>query len=394
MKPNLKKIDIVVKYFIPVVAGIEVNILETYRVLVEQGWDVTVHTSKDVYLQKNSLPDHDSIQGLNVHRYHFSWYGFFPKINWDQSGIIALHNFDIFPHFLILLRTLFLKLLGRKKYKLVLTPHGGFNPEWSIFPAWKAFVKRTYTYSVGTWLINNTVDAVRAVSDWEKSEMIKMGLNRELVHTISNGLEDAAFVTDEKLVSPKIKQKVKSWGKYIFGDARIYSIKNLETIIEALPYIPSDIKFVNIGMVGDQNYLVEINKLAASLGVSNRVIFPGVVYGADKYHLYRHSLAFVHMAKWESFCNVVHQAIGHGLVCLVADNTALPYLVKDGINGFLIETYDYLKLAEKINYVLDPKNRQVVNTIKKHNLIHGRNNTWKNVAARMQDLYSKLLFKD
>ena len=45
----MKKIHVITKYFYPVAAGIETNILETYSVLVKKGWDVTVHTSKDEY---------------------------------------------------------------------------------------------------------------------------------------------------------------------------------------------------------------------------------------------------------------------------------------------------------------------------------------------------------
>lgn len=50
------KIDIVVKYFYPVAAGIETNVLETYSVLVKMGWDVTVHTSNLEYTTGEILP--------------------------------------------------------------------------------------------------------------------------------------------------------------------------------------------------------------------------------------------------------------------------------------------------------------------------------------------------
>lgn len=387
MKP---KIHVITKYFLPVIAGIEVNILETYSVLVKNGWDVTIHTSKDVYLQKNSLPDSEEIRGLKIKRYLFRWFGFFPEISWKEGELIALHNFDIFPHLHLLLWALFLKIVGRKKFSLVLTPHGGFNPEWSIFSPLQTFVKKTYTYTLGAWLINVCVDAIRAVSEWEKAEMIIKGINSQKVFTIANGLENEALSKDETQVGPKLKNQVKSYGRYLFGDARIYSIKNLETIVKALPLIPADIKFVNIGMVGNQNYLQTLKDIAANLGVADRVIFPGVIRGQEKYYLYRHALMFVHMAKWESFCNVVHQAISQGLICLVANNTALPFLVKDKINGFLIDTYDHKMLSHKINYVLDQKNSREIAKIKKHNLTTGRGNSWANVAQKMADLYQRL----
>lgn len=385
-----KKIHVITKYFYPVVAGIELNIHETYARLAKMGWDVTIHTSNGTYLKKNYLPEIEIISGLKVKRYPLKWYGIFPRIDWQEESLIALHNFDIFPHFFILAYAFILKLIGKKRFKIALTPHGGYNPEWSIYSKAQRLIKKTYTYTLGTWLINHTVDGIRAVSNWEKAEMIKRGLNPQKVQTIANGLEDEAYDRDDKKVSAEIKSKVKSWGRYIFDDARIYTIKNQEVIIKALPLIPKDINFVNIGMVGNQQYHDSLMKLAREAGVEKRVIFPGIVRGSDKYFLNRRALAFVHMAKWESFCNVVHQAISQGLVCLVANNTALPYLVKDGINGFLIPTFDHVALAEKINYVLSPKNAKEMKRIRDYNLKHGLENSWNNVAKKANELYQSL----
>ena len=382
-----KKIDVIVKYFVPVIAGIEVNILETYSRLVEKGWEVTIHTSNDLYLEKNCLAKTDRIRGLKVQRYPWKWYGLWPQLNWWGDGIIALHNFDIFPFFQVLLFTLLLKLTGLKKFKLILTPHGGFNPEWSIFTKAQEVVKKTYSYTLGAWLIKNTVDLIRAVSVWERKEIISKGIPASSVFTIANGLEDEAFDEDDSQVSPAIKKLVKSWGRYIFGDARIYSIKNQETIIKALPFTPSNIKFVNIGAVEKKDYPEKLVKLAKQLHVEDRVIFPGIVRGADKYYLYRQALMFVHMAKWESFCNVVHQAISQGLVCIVANNTALPLLVKNKINGYLVPTYDYKTLAKRINYVLTNLDSDEIKTIRANNRRDGLRNSWRNTAERVSDLY-------
>lgn len=392
MKTISKKriIHVVSKYFLPVMAGIEANILQTYKVLVENGWDVTIHTSKNTLTEKDCLPPEDLIEGLKVVRYPYRWYGYLPRINWQENCLVCLHNFNVFPHFLIMAYSLVLKLLGKKKFALVLTPHGGFNPEWSIFPKFIATAKKIYHYTLGTFLINAVIDKMRAVSEWEKDQIVNKGVYSQKVVTISNGLDDEAFLNDDSKVGPKIKKMVADYGRYLFGDARIYSIKNLETIIRALPLIPSDIKFINIGMVGSNDYLIAMKDLAKQLGVSDRVIFPGIVRGMDKYYLNRHSLMFVHMAKWESFCNVVHQAISQGLVCLVANNTALPYLVKNGVNGYLIDTYDHVSLAQKINYVLDPKNSQEIKSIQKFNFDHGKENSWRSVALKMDKLYQNL----
>ena len=382
-----KHIDVVVKYFYPVTAGIETNILETYSVLAEKGWDITIHTSKNTALEKDILSDTDKIRGLKIKRYHFGPFGFNPDINWQTTDLVCLHNFDIFPHFQLMLRILWLKITGRKNFGLTITPHGGFNPEWSVFPFTQRIIKFIYNYSLGALLINLSADGVRAVSEWEKEEMIKHGLKRKIVAVISNGVEDEAFANIENLASSKIKKEVESLGRYIIQIGRIYPIKNYETTIKSLPHLPKDINYVIAGPVSDEKYHQKLIKLAESLNVKNRVHFIGIIRGVDKYYLIKHARVMVHMALWESFCNVLHEALSQGVVCVAADNTAIPYIIKDKKNGFLVPTKDSQKLADKLNYVIKNYHSSEINKIRAKNIEVGRKWSWRNVAEKMDEFY-------
>ena len=388
----MKQIHVITKYFYPVAAGIETNILETYSVLVKKGWDITLHTSKDEYLSKNSLLNTESIRGIKVIRYPFvsDNIGFFPEIDWSQIDLVCLHNFNIF-FWRVFLHALWLKLLGRKKFALVLTPHGGFNPEWSIFNPFTAVKKKLYHYTFGTLVINLLVDKVRAVSEWEKKEMIKKGVDPKKVVTISNGVEDEAYMDIDKLASHQIKSQVKQLGKYLIQVGRVYQIKNYETTIKTLPSLPTDINYVIVGQ-SEKNldYKNSLIKLANDLGVGDRVIFLGVVRGIDKYYLIKHAQMMVHMAIWESFCNVVHEGLSQGLVCIVSNAYALPYLIKDGVNGFLVDTYDSQTLASQINFVLRNANSPEIQAMKKRNREFGLKDSWGSVAEKMDQLYRSL----
>lgn len=382
-----KHIDVVVKYFYPVAAGIETNIMETYSVLAKRGFDVTIHTSVDTLTKKNHLSKVEELRGLNIKRYSWHWWGFWPAINFKTTEVVALHNSNIFPHLTIMVYSLYRKLRGNKTYALILTPHGGYNPEWSIFPAWQAFIKKAIQYSIVTFFINRSVDGVRAVSEWERIEMGKKGIKPEKIITIDNGLEDEAYMDLELLASKEVKEKVAAFGEYIIQVGRVYVIKNYETTIRALPHIPSHIKFVIVGPIGDEKYLESLRNLIASLNLTDRVIFYGVIRGVDKYYLIKHAKMMVHMALWESFCNVVHEGLSQGLVCIVANNTALPLLIKDGVTGYCIETKDSNAVAEKINYVLEHFNETVIQEIQKKSREFGLKNSWAEVAEKMKSFY-------
>jgi glycosyltransferase involved in cell wall biosynthesis len=99
----------------------------------------------------------------------------------------------------------------------------------------------------------------------------------------------------------------------------------------------------------------------------------------------------VHMALWESFCNVVHEGMSQGLVCIVANNTALPYLIKNKINGFLVKTKDSQMLSEVINYVLENQKSDEIKKIKSANLTFAKNHSWGKTAEKMNTLYQLLI---
>lgn len=395
MKTKKLLIHALNRYFYPVTAGIEVNMLKTYERIVANH-EVVIETTVNTLDKENVLKGEENVNGLDVHRYPLQWWGFWPEIDWDRISVLAIHNFHIFPHSLLLLYSGVRNLLGKKHYAVVVTPHGGFNPEWSVFPFVSRWVKRIYHYSVGVMLLNWAADGIRAVSEWEKQEMIKFGVSPKLIRVISNGVEDDAFEDIEALASNEIKRTVKSWGRYIIQIGRVYPIKNYETTIRALVHLPKDINYIIVGPVEKNaypDYFKQLEALIDELGVNDRVKFVGVIHGIDKYYVIKHSLMMVHMALWESFCNVVHEGMSQGKICIVADNTALKFLVTEGKTGYRIETNNSDALAEKINYVIENLSSKDVISVQKQSLAFGRQTSWKSVAKKMEDFYVELFSK-
>ena len=388
-----KNIDAVVTFFYPVAAGIETNMLETYSVLVQKGWAINVHTSQSTLTQKNVLPAKNSIRGITINRYPKQLLGFFPGLNWQAENIIALHNFDIFPHVFILSKALIRKLLGLPTPFIFLTPHGGFTPDWHSFSKLSAFIKKLYHRTLGTWLINVSVDQVRAVSQWEKQQIITYGVHPQIITVISNGMEKEAYERDSKYVSDGIKKHVKSWGTYLLQIGRIYPIKNYETTIRALTKLPSHVNFVIIGPIANHKYLKSLKSLIAKNNLKSRVFFAGVIRGTDKYYVIKNARLMVHMARWESFCNAVHEGMSQGLPVIVANNTALPLLVKNKVNGFCVSTIDSKTLAQKINYILQNYNMREIKKMRETNRQFGLKHSWSEVAHQIETLLLRLVRK-
>lgn len=387
---SAKQVHVLTKYFSPVTAGIETNILETYSVLARV-WDVHIHTTTDEHTRHNSLRSQTKIRALHVHRYPYlsDIRGYQPKINYASADIIALHNFNLY-YWRVFARVLTDKLLGRKKYQLIVTPHGGFSPAWSLFPLPGRLLKYVYHATVGVFCLNYLTDKIRAVSEWEKTLMVKWGVNPRKITVIHNGLEAAAYTDVDQLASQSVRQLTKRLGRYIIQIGRIYPIKNYETVIRALPTVPG-VKFLIVGQEEKSahyhDYLQSLHELAQTLGVGERVIFGGVHRGVDKYFLLRHAQLMVHLALYESYCNAVHEGLSQGLICLVANNTALPYLIQHGVNGYLVPTHDSAGLAARLNFVLSHLATPSLIRMQAQNRAGSRNQSWSHVAKRVQELY-------
>lgn len=390
-----KSIHVFTHTFYPVAAGTETNILETYSVLAKKDWNVTIHTSQNTLTEKNILPEEEIVRGIQVYRYNTSsYFGFFPnKLDWKKSDIIVVHNLDIIPHVYIFLNVWLIKLFGRKKFKFFFVPHGNFPPDakGSGSLLLKSFLRRIFYQTIGYLLIKWTVDGIRVISEWEKEKLISIGIKPALLRVIPNGIEAEAFKNIDQLASKNIKKQVQELGDYIIQIGRISQVKNCETAIKALHFLPSNIKLMLIGPVDKQKYYEYLCRLINQLKLNDRVVFTGTVRGIDKYYLLKKALILVHMSVWESFCNVVHEAMSQGLVCIVSNKTALPYLIKEGVNGFCLNPYDVKGLVEKINYVIENKHSEKIKAMEERNRKFALNHPWTKTAQGMDLFYKDLL---
>lgn len=388
-----KTIQLLCPSFYPAIGGVETNILEVYSVLVNKGWKVIVHTSKNTLTRRDVLSTKGTIRGIIIKRYASSNLGFKPNIDWSNLDLLIIHNFDIFTYSKIFLNTWFLKLVKRKNFSLIFIPHGTLVPARQWFTLVSYTLRKILYPTLGAFLINRSVDGIRAVSIWERDKLISMGVRPDLIETITNGIENIAFTNFDKKASLEIKRSVRKFGRYIIQVGRINGEKNYETVIKAIKIIPKDVKYLIIGPIQDKHYYKYLKSLIKKLHIGNQVIFLGKVSIYDKYYLIKHAQAMVHMSLSEGFGNSVHEGMSQGLPCIVSNSTALPFLIKQNVNGFCINPKNHKLLGEKINFLLNKKNKKIIHTIRKTNIAVTRDHTWENVALKVEEFYNSVHVK-
>lgn len=123
--------------------------------------------------------------------------------------------------------------------------------------------------------------------------------------------------------------------------------KSQKDLILAMQYLPD---WVGLLLPGEGTLREPCIKLADSLGLSDRVIFPG--YVADMPLWYAAADAAVSSSRSEGLPFNVMEALYFGLPAVVSNVKGHSDLVRDGENGFLFPYGDSRACADKIGWLL------------------------------------------
>lgn len=203
----------------------------------------------------------------------------------------------------------------------------------------------------------------------------------ERIHAISNGVETDVFVPGKGTrTALRRKYGLDERAVYFLYIGRLDADKNLETVLRALALVPDPIRLVIAG-VGKQKE--QLRALARALSLDSRVVWLDKVDRGQMIELYQVSDAFVIMSPVETQSIVALQAISCGLPLLAAQAGALPELVRDGVSGYLIHTYDVPALARRFTELSrNPKLRERMGKeSRKISLAHEKNHVLKNLET-------------
>jgi len=140
---------------------------------------------------------------------------------------------------------------------------------------------------------------------------------------------------------------------------RVAPNKRISVLIEALAHLRTSFPKLHVAIVGNAEgaYSEEADrcrKLAAQLGVSDRVHLIGAISDADLAAAYASADLFVMPSVHEGFCLPVLEAMEHGVPVIAAAATALPETLSGA--GLLFEPDDADDLAQQMTRVLGNNN--------------------------------------
>ncbi|GAJ22860.1 unnamed protein product, partial [marine sediment metagenome] len=132
---------------------------------------------------------------------------------------------------------------------------------------------------------------------------------------------------------------------------RIHKIKGLDLLAKAFADLPKPLDNIKLVIVGpDDGYLSSLKKLVTDLGINDKVLFTGPLYGQEKLKAYVDADVYVLPSFYEIFGITVLEALACGTPVIVTNRCG----IADAINGQagLVVPYDKEQLQHALLHLL------------------------------------------
>ena len=310
----------------PQAGGAEAHLHEIFGRLAARGHDLTMLVSSWA-----GAPARERVDGMEVHR----------------TG--GRHSFSIAaPRY-------YRRALEGERFDLVveaLNKVPVFSPAWSgrpgllivhhLFGA-TAFREASLPIAAMTWLLERPLPTfyrglpVEAISESTAADLVARGLSARDIRVIHPGV-DLDFFTP---AGTSVREEVPTF-LYL---GRIRRYKGIDLVLRALARLRDDGVAARLVVAGRGEYLRSLQRLAAQLGIGDRVDFAGFVTEERKRELFRMAWANVFPSPKEGWGITNLEAAACETPTIASDSPGLRESVRHGETGLLVPHGDVGALA-------------------------------------------------
>ena len=204
---------------------------------------------------------------------------------------------------------------------------------------------------LGSAVNNYLCDVYIAVSDAVKKNLLDSGVKPEKIRVVANGVEPVRAIPLDEINKIKEELGIKRF-EIVFGVfARVEKIKGHRYFIKAASRIIKEGYKARFLVVGDGSELESIKELAKNAGVSDNVIFTG--YVKDTTSLLNVVDVNVISSHSEAMSLAILEAMSLGKPSIATKVGGNPQVIKNNVNGILVNVADSSSLAEAMIKILE-----------------------------------------
>lgn len=364
------KIAIIINKFLPKWrAGSEIATYNLAEHLTQRGHEICVITSYDI-----GLPKIQKVNGFQVYR-----------ISWPKIRIIGVLLFwmKIFLKIIIIKPDIIqgqdLSLgvptcLSGKILKIpcIIWSRGDdvYHPNCLVRITTKSILKHA--------------DAILALTD-DMRQKLKKIYNTE-ISVIPNAIDMAIFD------SVTIKSERELSSKKILFVGRLHPVKGVQYLLLAMKRVHARVPEARLILIGDGIERERLETLSKQLNIQQYVQFIGEVPHEKVLFFMQVADVFVLPSLSEGLPNVILEAMASGLPIVATHVGGIPYIIQEGVNGYLVDAINPESLAEKIILILNDDTKW--KKISENNLEYVKKYNWEDIILRLEVIYEKVTTKE
>jgi glycosyltransferase involved in cell wall biosynthesis len=301
-----------------------------------------------------------------------SWYRHFLRKLHARYRFDIVHCHDVYP-------TGYLAALCKPGLgvPLVITSHGGDvrenNPRLE-----KRGIPQRMLFAL------RTADALVSIAPFTEKNFRRMCPDARRIVTIPNGIDLMPYrslAPRPPALDPAIQSK-----NFVLFIGRLAQRKGVDVLLEAMEKTPTVVELVIAGTGEAQE---QLQAMAQSMGLQNRVHFVGRVEGDVKLYLLQNALAVAIPSRvWEAFPLVVLESFAAGRPVIGSRIPGIADLVEEGKTGILIPQEEPAALAQAMQKLFE--NPDIAERMGTAARDVAQNYSWESIAEKHIRLYRQL----
>jgi glycosyltransferase involved in cell wall biosynthesis len=376
MKKQTKKLKILeICPFSAGICGVWARVLNEAREFTKLGFEVQVFSSNRIKGQEDKIaPEKESISNVNIRRFppnadfldrliskNVTYFNFSKEFEEYSPDIVITHL--LHPHSFKALA-----LCKSKNIPCYLVTHAPFNVR-------RRFPLNILTSVYQTLMVKpklNNFTKIIAITKWEMPYLAKLGVKKEKIFYIPNGVPQE-FFDQEKAPSSK---------KILFL-GRISPVKNIEYILKAAEKFPT----VNFSIVGgaEEIYLKNLKRIVETKKLTNIHFYSPIYDSKEKIKIIDSHNIFLLPSKREAMPQVILEAMARGKIVIASKTDGSQELIEHEKNGFIFPIEKEEELFELIR-----KNIHSNSKIQKQAELTSRDYSWHKLIKSYVLLFNKL----
>ena len=221
--------------------------------------------------------------------------------------------------------------------QVIFTEHGRHYPD-EVSPRRRA---------INRLVLSRLADRVNAVCHFSARSLAeKDGFERHNVDVIPNGIDFAKYVSGDSVPALRRRLGLEPHRRYVTNVARFHAVKDHRTLLHAFAQVTRSRDDTDLLLVGDGVLRAEMESLAGSMHLADRVRFLGV--RDDVADLLRASDVFALTSVSEAASITLLEAMAAARPVVVTAVGGNPEIVRVGVDGLLAPRGNSSAVAEAI----------------------------------------------